>query len=59
MAIVNCVSDGKVYGGQFVGGIVGYNSGSNVSIVNCVNYASVRATAEDVSYAERNRRLRK
>lgn len=51
VAIVNCVSDGKVYGGQFVGGIVGYHSGSNVSIVNCVNYASVRATAKDVSYA--------
>ena len=51
VAIVNCVSDGKVYGGQFVGGIVGYESGSNVSIVNCVNYASVRATAKDVSYA--------
>lgn len=50
VAIVNCVSDGKVYGGQFVGGIVGYASGSNVSIVNCVNYASVRATAKEVSY---------
>ena len=50
LAIVNSVANGKVYGGEFVGGLVGYASGSNVSIINCVNYALVRATAKEVSY---------
>lgn len=51
VSIINCVSNGKVYGGEYVGGIVGYSSGSNVSIINCVNYANVRATSKEVSYA--------
>lgn len=51
VAFVNCSSEGKVYGGEFVGGIVGYSSGSNVSLTNCVNYANVRATAKEVTYA--------
>lgn len=51
LAIVNSVAKGKVYGGEFVGGIVGYASGSNVSIINCINYAMVRATAKEVAYA--------
>jgi len=44
-AIINCVSQGKVYGGKYVGGIIGYASGDYISMVNCVNYAPVTATA--------------
>ncbi len=49
-SLLNCTVEGKVYGGQFVGGIVGYTSGSYISIVNCANYAPVTATRTDVTY---------
>ena len=51
LAVLNCVSNGAVEGGEWVGGIVGYASCSRMSIINCVNYARVKATAKEVSYA--------
>jgi len=51
LAILNCVSNGAVEGGEWVGGIVGYASCSRMSIVNCINYARVKATNKEVSYA--------
>ncbi|MGN1041965.1 MAG: InlB B-repeat-containing protein, partial [Christensenellales bacterium] len=49
-SIVNSVSDGKVYGGKYLGGLIAYISGNYVSVVNCANYSSVIATATEVSY---------
>lgn len=51
LAILNCVSNGSVEGGEWVGGIMGYASCSRMSIINCANYARVKATNKDVSYA--------
>ncbi len=51
LAVLNCVSNGAVEGGEWVGGIVGYASCSRMSIINCVNYARVKATDKEVSYA--------
>ncbi len=51
LAILNCVSNGSVEGGQYAGGIVGYVSGSCISIVDCANYAKVKGTNKEVSYA--------
>ena len=51
LAVLNCVSNGAVEGGEWVGGIVGYASCSKMSIVNCINYARVKATDKEVSYA--------
>lgn len=51
LAIVNCVSNGKVNGGKYVGGIAGYLGSSRATIVNCANYSSVTATCKEGSYA--------
>jgi len=51
LAILNCVSNGAVEGGEWVGGIVGYASCSKMSVINCINYARVKATNKEVSYA--------
>lgn len=49
-AVINCVSNGKVDGGQYVGGLVGYIAYDRVSIINCANYADVKATNKEVYY---------
>lgn len=51
LAILNCVSNGSVEGGEWVGGIVGYASCSRMSVINCINYARVKATDKETSYA--------
>ena len=53
LAVINCVttSEAAVEGGEWVGGIVGYASCRGMSIINCANYARVKATNKDVSYA--------
>lgn len=51
LAILNCVSNGSVEGGEWVGGIVGYASCSKMSVINCINYARVKATNKETSYA--------
>lgn len=51
LAILNCVSNGSVEGGEWVGGIVGYASCSRMSVINCINYARVKATNKETSYA--------
>lgn len=50
-AIVDCSVTGKVTGGNWAGGIIGYVSGSYTTLVNCANYATVRATSKDATYA--------
>ncbi|MCI5791082.1 MAG: InlB B-repeat-containing protein [Clostridiales bacterium] len=49
-AIVNCVADGKVYGGKYLGGLAAYIFGNFVSVINCANYAEVTATSTSGSY---------
>lgn len=49
-AILNCAVYGKVYGGQYTGGIAGYINGLT-SVMDCLNTASVEATAKEVTYA--------
>lgn len=49
-AIVNCSSAGSVVGGKYLGGIVAYINGSNVSVVNCLNFAPVRVSVSGTSY---------
>lgn len=53
LAVLNCVTtaNAAVEGGEWVGGIVGYASCTRMSIINCANYARVKATNKDVSYA--------
>ncbi len=53
LAVLNCVTtaNAAVEGGEWVGGIVGYASCRGMSIINCANYARVKATNKDVSYA--------
>lgn len=53
LAVLNCVTtaNAAVEGGEWVGGIMGYASCSRMSIINCANYARVKATNKDVSYA--------
>lgn len=53
LAVINCVTtaNAAVEGGEWVGGIMGYASCSRMSIINCANYARVKATNKDVSYA--------
>lgn len=53
LAVLNCVTtaNATVEGGEWVGGIVGYASCTRMSIINCANYARVKATNKDVSYA--------
>lgn len=53
LAVLNCVTtaNAAVEGGEWVGGIVGYASCTSMSIINCANYARVKATNKDVSYA--------
>lgn len=53
LAVINCVTtaNATVEGGEWVGGIMGYASCSRMSIINCANYARVKATNKDVSYA--------
>lgn len=50
-AIINCVADGAVYGGEYLGGLVAYISGNCVSIINCASYTNVTATGSSGSYA--------
>ena len=50
VAIVNCSSAGSVVGGKYLGGIVAYINGSNVSVINCLNYAPVRVSVSGTSY---------
>lgn len=50
VAVINCITEGKVYGGQYVGGLIGYCSSDNVSILDSGSYSTVYATANDVSY---------
>lgn len=49
-AIVNSTTTGSVVGGKYLGGIVAYINGSNVSVINCLNYAAVRASTNGVAY---------
>ncbi|HBJ18973.1 MAG TPA: hypothetical protein DDY70_04455 [Clostridiales bacterium] len=51
-AVVNCTVDGRITAGRYTGGVLGYLSGSYVSVINCANYASVTSTspAKDVTY---------
>lgn len=50
VAIINSTTVGKVYGGKYVGGLVGYSASDNVSILDSSSYATVYATATEVSY---------
>ena len=50
VAIVNSASTGSVHGGEWVGGLIGQMS-NNVSIIDCISSATVRPTAEQVSYS--------
>lgn len=50
VGLLNCTTEGKVYGGQYVGGLVGYINGSYVSLINCANYASVTGTSTNATY---------
>lgn len=50
VAIINSITEGKVYGGKYVGGLVGYLSANNASILDSASYAAVTATAVEVSY---------
>lgn len=49
-AVLNCTAAGKVVGGGYAGGIIGYISGSYVSVINCANYASVRTLSATATY---------
>lgn len=49
-AIYNCVTDGDIHGGKYVGGLVGALSSDNVSIIDSASYAICYATANEVSY---------
>lgn len=51
VAIFNSITEGKVFGGKYVGGLVGTTSSDNVSILDCGSYATVYATSKSVSYA--------
>ena len=42
---------GKVYGGKYVGGLIGYSASDNVSILDSCSAATVYATATEVTYA--------
>ena len=50
VAVINSRTDGRIYGGQFTGGIAGSVS-NYVSIINCASGAEVTATSKEVSYA--------
>ncbi len=50
VAIINSITEGKVYGGKYVGGLVGYFASGNASILDSGSYASVYATGKEVSY---------
>ncbi len=50
-AIVNCASSGTVYGGKYTGGLIGGILFDNVSVINCYSSATVKPSAEEVSYA--------
>lgn len=50
IAVINCISEGKVYGGKYVGGLIGYISSDNTSLLDSGSYATVYATATEVSY---------
>lgn len=50
VAVINCVTEGKIYGGKYVGGLVGTFSSSNVSILDSASYATVYGTGNEVSY---------
>ena len=50
VAIINSTTVGKVYGGKYVGGLAGYLASNNVSILDSSSYATVYATATEVSY---------
>lgn len=51
VAIINSITKGKVFGGKYVGGLVGYSASANVSILDCGSYATIYATSKEVSYA--------
>ena len=50
VAIVNSATAGSVYGGEWIGGIVGQMS-TNVSIIDCLSSATVQPTSNTVSYS--------
>ncbi len=50
VAIINCITEGKIFGGKHVGGLVGTFSSSNVSILDSASYATVYGTGNEVSY---------
>ena len=49
-SVIGCATAGKLHGGTFTGGVVGYIS-ENVSIIDCFSAAAVEPTATEVSYA--------
>lgn len=51
VSIINSSTHGKVFGGKYVGGLIGYSASDNVSILDSCSYATVYATANEVSYA--------
>lgn len=50
VAIYNCITEGNIRGGKYVGGLVGAFASDNVSILDSGSYATVYATATEVSY---------
>ena len=51
VSIYNCITEGYIRGGKYVGGLVGAFASENVSVLDSGSYATVYATATEVSYA--------
>lgn len=51
VSVINSSTSGKVYGGKYVGGLIGYSASDNVSILDSCSAATVYATATEVTYA--------
>ena len=49
--IKNCINYGKICGNGAIGGIVGYKSDSNLSILNCENYGELSVSNKSASGA--------
>lgn len=50
ISIYNCITEGNIRGGKYVGGLVGTFTSDNVSVLDSGSYATVYATATEVSY---------
>lgn len=52
VAVVGCTVEGSIKAGRYTGGVLGYISGSYVSVINCANFASVTSasSAKDATY---------